>query len=149
MATGVKDYGEEWIQRAACQDITVSSIDVGLFNDSTDSLTDSSDVGGITTEPAGSAYSRQSASMPSDISFVNNASTNVEVDVADQVFDISDSSQTVDSWFVVVTFTSNVIGSDGGDTAHLAATGSLSQSYDLSSVSFTDLKVSDIGWEAD
>jgi len=58
-------------------------------------------------------------------------SGNWETQVADQVYDTSDSNQSVDSYFVVVNFASD----DAGTTAdQLFFTGSLDQTYDLSSV---------------
>jgi len=134
MASVFTDYGEEWVQRAATQDISVATVSVGLYNDSTDGLGDSNDIGDISTEPTGSAYSRQDATMPDDITYNQDGSTNLNIDVADQTFDISDSTATVDYWFVVVSFQASVVSSDGGATTHLIAAGPLSQSYDLSAV---------------
>lgn len=149
MATGVVNTGEELLQKLAAQKVSISSMSVGLFNDSTDSISDANDIGDITTEPSGGSYAQQSFSLPGDVTLIENASTNVQWDVADQTFDISDSTQTVDSWFVVASFTSDVINSESGDNTHLIAVGGLSQSYDLSSVAFSELKVQDVGWDAD
>lgn len=59
---------------------------------------------------------------------------NWETQVADQAYDTTDSNQSVDSYFVVANFDSQDA-ADGGTAAdHLFFTGSLDQTYDLSSV---------------
>lgn len=121
------------------QDLVVDSgktFDIGLYNDSSDSLGDTSDIGDINTEPTGSAYSRQSDAA-SGFS-VSLSGGDVQISGKTQTFDVSDSSQTVDSVFVVVNFSSDVVSSDGGTgTDHLFYTNALDQSYDLSSFSST------------
>jgi hypothetical protein len=111
-----------------------TSVDVGLYNDATDGLSDGSNVGAISTEPSGGSYGRQTASIGTDFTNQDNGG-NWESIIADQTYDTSDSSQSVDSYFVVVNFASD----DAGSTSdHLLFTGSLDQTYDLGSVdSFT------------
>jgi len=127
--TLLHDHGEEFMQ-----DLVISSgktFDIGLYNDSTDTLTDASDVGDITTEPAGSSYSRQSDAATDFTATLS--SGDVQIAGTTQTFDVSDSSQTVDSVFVVVNFASDLVSSDGGTaTDHLFYTNALDQSYDLS-----------------
>ncbi len=114
-----------------------ASVDVGLYNDATDGLSDSSDVSAISTEPSGGAYARQSASIGTDFTNQDNGG-NWESIVADQTYDTSNSSQSVDSYFVVVNFDSQDAGDGGTASDHLLFTGSLDQTYDLGSVdSFT------------
>ena len=126
--TELHQHGEEFMQ-----DLVVSSgktFSIGLYNDSTDSLTDTSDVEDITTEPAGAAYSRQSdAASGYSVSL---SSGDVQIAGTTQTFDVSDSTQNVDSVFVVVPYTSDVIECDGAETDHLYYTNALDQSYDLS-----------------
>jgi len=134
MATQLHDTGEEAIMDSFF-DESVSkptSVSVSLYNDATDTLTDSSDVSDITTEPAGTSFARQTASFGADFtnSTVNGDRQSV---IADQTFDTSDSSQSVDAYFVVITFTSDVAG-DSGDKDHLLFTGSLDQTYDLNDI---------------
>lgn len=115
----------------------VSSVSVGLFNDATDSLGDASDIGSITTEPTGSAYGRQNVTLGSDFTTQDN-SGNWEALMDDTTFDTSDSGQSVDAYFVIVNFDSDDAGDGGTASDHLLFTGSLDQTYDLSSVdSFT------------
>lgn len=114
-----------------------TSVTVGLYNDATDGLADSDDVGVITTEPSGAAYAKQTAALGTD--FTNqNSGGNWESILADQSYDTSDSVQSVDSYFVVVNFDSDDAGDAGVAADHLLFTGSLDQTYDLGSVdSFT------------
>lgn len=138
MTTQLHDTGEEWIMDTAFgSDPGTTSVTLGLYNDSTDALSDGSDEPDITTEPAGAAYARQSASIGTDFTNQDNGG-NWESIVADQTYDTSDSSQSVDSYFVVVNFDSQDTSDGGTATDHLLFTGSLDQTYDLGSVdSFT------------
>lgn len=132
MSFQLHDTGEQYLIRTAGNDITpVSSVDASLYNDSTDALSESNDVADITTEPAGGSFSRQSVSCPGDLTLQYDGSTDYQKVLADQTFDTSDSSQTVDGYFIVVNYQADA---DGSSTDHLYFTGGLDQSYDLSSV---------------
>lgn len=137
MTTQLHDTGEEFAIKDLFRSDQLSkpaSVSIGLFNDSTDALSDNSDTGDITTEPTGSAYAAQSASFGgSDFSPADNASGNWEVTIADQVFDTSDSSQDVDAYYIEVSFQSDDTG-DSSANPHLFWTGDLDQTYDLNSV---------------
>lgn len=66
MTTQLHDTGEELIMDIVFRADTITkptSVNIGLFNDSTDSLSDGSDIGDITTEPSGGAYAAQSATF--------------------------------------------------------------------------------------
>lgn len=134
MSTGIMtDYGEEYVQKLVSNNLGAKTTwTVGLYNDSTDGLSDSSDVGAITTEPTGASYAKQSVSLPGDATLGTNASTNVYIELADQTFDVSDSSQSVDAYFIVVSFTSDVINSESSDNDHLLFNGSLNNTLNLS-----------------
>lgn len=139
MADILMDTGEEFILDFVFTDGAdrPSNIDIGLYDDSTDELEESSDVVDITTEPSGSAYERQSADFPDDFTNSNDEGDWQSV-IADQTFDTSDSDQEVDSYFVVIEFDSDEAEDDGTATDHLFFAGSLDQSYDLSQIdSFT------------
>jgi len=126
--TELHQHGEEFMQ-----DLVISSgktFDIGLYNDSTDSLSDTSDVADITTEPAGAAYARQSDAASGFTASLSGG--DIQIEGTSQTFDVSDSTQTVDSVFVVVNYQSDVVTSDGSATDHLYYTNSLDQSYDLS-----------------
>jgi hypothetical protein len=131
MTTGLHDSGEEYEQRVAGNDLSpVTSAELTLFNDSNDSLSDSSDVSAI-TEPSGGSFARQSAAFPGDLTLSFNGSNNFQNTLADQTFDTSDSSLTVDSYAVVINYQQTA---DGSAADHLYFTGGLNQSFDLSGI---------------
>lgn len=137
MTTQLHDTGEEFAIKDLFREDQITkptSVSIGLFNDATDGLSDTSDVGDISTEPTGSAYASQSADFGS-AAFTpgDNASGNWEIVIADQVFDTSDSAQDVDAYYVEVTFQAEDT-SDSSANAHLYWTGDLDQTYDLNSV---------------
>lgn len=139
LSVQLHDTGEEFILDYVFTDGATrpASVSIGLYNDSTDALTDANDVVDITTEPTGTAYARQTASFPGD--FTNSDNTgDWETVVANQTFDTSDSTQSIDSWFVVINFDSDDAGDAGTASDHLLVTGSFDQTYDLSQIdSFT------------
>ena len=147
MASVLTNYCEEWIQRAAMQDLEPTSIECALYNDGTDALGEGSDVEDITTEPSGDAYVGQSITVPDNVTFSLDGSNNLQVDIDDQTYDTSDSSQTVDSYFLVVNFQATVVTADNDTTNHLVLTGALSQSRDLSQID--NLQVNNMGGTLD
>lgn len=127
--TELHQHGEEFMQ-----DLFIDSgvtVSIGLYNDTTDALTDTSDVADITTEPAGAGYSRQT-----DLASAFTASLvsgDVQIAGETNTFDVSDSTQDVDSVFIVVPYASDLVSSDSGTaTDHLIFTNALDQTYDLS-----------------
>ena len=143
MADLLTDFGEEYWQRTATGDLTEATTwTIGIYNDTTDTIADSDDIAAITSEPGNTNYSRQSVTA-SNITFTQSGG-DVEFDVPNVTFDLTDnaSANEFDSWFIVISFTSNVVGSDGGDTDHLVMTGSLSTTYTGSSTG--NLQVNDI-----
>lgn len=143
MTTQLHDTGEEFVVDYIFTDGATrpANVSIGLFNDSTDTLSDSSDYDGssgdITTEPTGGAYAEQTASFgTSDFTNSDNGG-DWETVIADQTFDTSNSSQSVDSYFVTIHFQADDT-SDTGTVTHLFWTGDLDQTYDLSGIdSFT------------
>jgi len=138
MTTQLHDTGEEFAIKDLFREDLITkpaSVEISLFNDTTDALSDSSDVGGITTEPVGASFARQTASFSAaDFTPQDNASQNWEIVIADQTFDTTDSSQSVDAYFIVINFDSDDAGDAGTPTDHLYFTGDLDQTYDLNSV---------------
>jgi len=134
------DLGEEQLAKRGIE-ITVS---VGLYDDSTDGLGDTSDVGDITTEPGNSNYSRQSVTLSAaDLS----GNWGVDND-ASFSFDFSDvvqgdaAAQDVDAAFVVHNFQA----ADTGDSAandHLIATAGI-QTRGTGSVDTIDFAAGDL-----
>ncbi len=140
MATLLTDLGEEYVLETALEGVT---LEVGVYNDGTDAITDTNDLADITTEPTGSAYARQADTY----SLVDNANGNWQLDNNNQLtFDVSDSSQTVDSYFIVASFQADDTG-DGSVTDHLIATGALSQSRDLSQIDTLNISAGSAGFE--
>lgn len=137
MAAGLHIIGEEFMTKLFSGNVSqATSVDVGLYNQTTDSLTESDDLAALTTEPVGSAYARQTVSLPAGTS--DSATTsNWKSVFATQTFDVSDSSQDVDAYFVVVNFDSAEAGDAGTATDHIMFSGDLSQTYDLNSITTT------------
>jgi len=118
MTNALYDNGELRVLSAG---IETRSVDIGLYNDSTDALTESAVYADITTEPAGSAYSVQTASGTDTLSL--NDSNNAEAVYGDQTFDTSDSTQSVDSCYI-----------RDSSSGELLFTCALDQTYDLSNI---------------
>lgn len=139
MTTQLHDTGEEAILDDFFEESLgkPASVDVSLFNDSTDSLSDSSDVGDISTEPNGASFSRQTVNFGTADFTNSDVSGDWQTVMNDQTFDTSDSTQSVNAYFVVITFQADDTG-DSSSNEHLLFTGSLDQTYDLSDIdSFT------------
>lgn len=145
MASIMTDFGEEYYHRTGTGDLSeISTWEVGIYDDSTDNIAEGDDVGAIDTEPGNTNYSRQSITA-SNVTFAQSGG-DIENDVPDVTFDLSDnsSSNTVDSWFVVIEYQATTVSSDGSATAHLVLTGDLSQEYTLSNVD--NLQVQNVGF---
>lgn len=113
---------------------------VGLYNDTTDALGEGDNLAAITTEPSGSAYSRQT-----DTVTTRNSSGSFGIDNDSQIsFDTSDSSQTVDAAFIAINFQSDTVAGDGAASDNLVAAGDLSQSRDLSSIDTLNISAGDL-----
>jgi hypothetical protein len=143
---GTHDTGEEWKQKVLYRQDQIASRDttltVGLYNDSTDNLSDSDDIGAISSEPATGNYTRQSLSLDSgDLSLSTNGSGNVQVD-GTVTFDVTDTGETIDGFFVLVTYQSDVINSEGSENDHILISGTLGTD-DLSQYSSFDVTVQD------
>lgn len=147
VSTGYHDTGEEWAQKHAYrQDLITRSagIDVVLFNDSTDALTDSSDVGDITTEPASGNYARQTLTLDgSDLSLdVSNSDVRVQGGAS---FDVTNTTESVDAYALVVTFTSDVINAETGANDHLLFSAAFDDgAVDLSQLTTLDIQINGV-----
>jgi hypothetical protein len=137
MATGLSDIGEEFLIKSAFRDDIITegaNLQVTLYNESTDLLADGDDLGAVTTEPAGSAYARQSVALDTaEITTQLNPNNNFEAVLNQVSYDTSDSSQTVDGYLVTANFTSDVAG-DSSATEHIILRGTLGTSSDLSQI---------------
>lgn len=132
------DLGEEYVIKNGLDAITVT---VGVYDDSTDALSDTSDEGDITTEPTNTNYARQSVTLSAD-----DISGNWGVD-NDSLFsfDFSDqtTSQNVDTAFVLYSFTASDT-SDTTSTTHLLANPALSQTRDIGSIDTLEIAAGDL-----
>jgi len=133
----VTNVGEEWIAENNINGVTVT---LTVYNDSTDSLSESDNLAAISTEPSGASFARQSDSVTtlqigSDFGFDNDSQI---------TFDTSDSSQTVDTRAYIVNFQSDTVAGDGGASDNLVAVASLPQSYDLSSLDELQMAAGDL-----
>lgn len=140
MGTQLHDTGEEVIIRDFFEESVSkpASVSVGLFSDGASTLSDNDDLAALANEPTGSAYNPQTLSFgQTDFTAEDNTSGNWQVVFSDLTYDVSDSSESVDAYYVSINFQSN----DTGDTSaqdHLLFTGDLDQTYDLTSIdSFT------------
>jgi len=135
MTTGLLTTGELFVQRSSfkANDITrPPSVDILLYNDSTDSIADGDNLTDVTTEPGGSAYSRQSINLDgSAVTIQENVNGNVEFVLGNATFDVSDSSNTVNAYGIVANFDATLL-SEGVNGDNLIATGNLDTSQDLS-----------------
>jgi hypothetical protein len=145
------NYGEEWVQ-----DLVINSgktLEVGLYADAdgpgtpstTDTVFEGTDVSDLGTEPTGSNYVN-ATDAASNFTASLDASDNIVITGSQLEFDVSDSSQDVNAYYVAVPFASDVVGSDGGtETLHLIGTAYLDQLYDLNqfdtSVNFDPVKL--------
>jgi len=121
------DDGELIVLQSAFDGRTVQ---VGLFDDSTDQLAESDGFSAITTEPSGSDYSAQSVSSPS----VSQDAGTTTVEMGSLSFTVSNASASVDKVYV------------RDDTSgDLLFTNNLDQTYDLGSIDTLDL--SNVGLE--
>lgn len=131
------NFGEEYIVENNADGATII---VGLYNDTTDTLDETDNLAAITTEPSGSAYARQTdtvttAQISGDFGFDNDAQL---------TFDTSDSTQSVDAYFVAINFQSDTVAGDGSAVDNLIGAGDLSQTRDLSDIDTFNVPAGDV-----
>lgn len=122
------NLGEEYIVDNAPNG---SSHDYGLYLDSTDGLTETMRLSGITTEPTNTNYARQTSTVTTA-----QLSGNYGYDNDSKLtFDFSDqtASQNVDTAFDVTSFQSSING-DGSATNHILGNPALSQTRDIGAI---------------
>lgn len=133
----LNDLGEEYLVKNS----VATSFDVGVYNDGTDAIGDAEDLADITTEPSDGNYVRQTQTFSAaDLSGDWGTDTD-----NDAVFDMTNTTGTVDSWFMEINFTAVDTG-DGSGTDHLVCTGALSQSYDLSNLTQLTISAGGVGF---
>lgn len=140
MAPLTTDIGEEWLMEVAQDGASVTFL---LYNDSTDTITETDDVGAITTEPTSGNYARQTDTVTTEqLTGTGGGDWGYDND-ADVVFDVTNTTETVDAVGYLATFTSTVAG-DSGDTEHLIAVDTLSETRDLSNYDEIEFPAGDL-----
>jgi len=119
-STGYSDFGEEWSHKSSFrQDLITrgTTVEVLLYDDATDSITDSDDVGAVTTEPTDGNYTRQTFTLDStDVTLTQEAGDlRAEAVVT---FDVDGTTGTVDATMTVVDFQSDVVNAEGAQNPH-------------------------------
>lgn len=142
MAAILTDLGEEWMIK---NNLDTVSVDVGLYNDSTDSIADGDDLAAISSEPSDGNYVRQTGEALSASDISGDWGTDNDSVIT---FDVTNTTGTVDSYFFVYNFQASDTG-DGAANDHLVLTGSLSQSYDLSNVDTLEISAGTAGVTVD
>jgi hypothetical protein len=127
VSTGYTDLGEEWSQKLTWRSDLISrdtSIEMLLYEDSTDQLDDTSDVGDITTELSGGGYSRQALQLDSQDITLNQTFGNMRVR-GTATFDLEATVGSFDAYGLVVEFASDIVLSESQPSEHLIATATL------------------------
>lgn len=143
-STGLTDLGEEWFQKYAFRQDLINARDTTitflLYLDSTDTdddgsvegdqLTDASDIGAITSEPADGNYARvdmtldQDPAANSDDGFYLTVNSNGNIRAqARPSFDVTGTTGFADAWAAIVDFQSTIVNSEAGENTHLIGTG--------------------------
>jgi len=121
---GTHDVGEEFKQKSIYRTDLITrpgTLEVLLYNDSTDNLSEASDVGDITTEPTAGNYTRQTVSFDTgDLTLSVDGSGDLQVD-GSVTFDTLDTGDTVDGYALVASFQSDVVNSEAGANDHIIA----------------------------
>lgn len=143
---GTHDVGEEWKQKNNYRQDTIGtrdgSLDVGLYNDNTDSLSESDDISAVSSEPSTGNYGRQPLSLDgSDLSMSVDGSGDLQVS-GTVTFDVLDTGEDVDGYFVVANFTSDVVNDESSANDHVVISATFGDE-DLSQYSSIDVTVQD------
>jgi len=112
MADQLFNLGEEFTTK---HDWRNTDIELGLYNDSADSLADSADVGDISTEPTDGNYTRQTVTITDAEVQKINGNWGWQVTVT---FDVTDTTGDIDAGFCVTPFETEETG-DTSATDHL------------------------------
>lgn len=138
MSFGLTDAGEELIiKRVWTLDVSLPlAVTIRLYHDATDNIQDSEDIADITTEPTGAAYGPIGRGFGTSEFTASKVNGDWRAEADDCSYDASDSSQTIDAFFIVAEFQSEDK-SDGSETDHIIARGGIGDEVDLSNESGT------------
>jgi len=132
------DIGEEYF---VTKNVDGATLTVGLYNDSSDNLDESSNLGNVTTEPeAGDAYETVSVTFTASNIGGNWGVENDSV-ISYDFSDTTDDTVEVDTAFVTANFDSVEAGSTGD---HLIANPALSQSRKVGSIDTLEIGAGDL-----
>lgn len=98
-------------------DLSGVTFEVGLYDDSTDNLSDSASYSNISTEPGGSNYAAQTQST---VTIQLDGSNNGQITLDPVTFDVSDSSASVDSVYIRDSNTGDLIAANDIGTQDLS-----------------------------
>ena len=130
--------GEEYFIKNNADGATFT---VGLYNDASDDLNESSNVGDITTEPEdGAAYETVQVTFSAD-EIDGNWGVQNDAEIAYDFSDTQNDDTSVDTAFVTVNFDSEKAGSQGD---HLIANPALSQNRKVGSIDTLNIGVNDL-----
>lgn len=135
------DQYDEYVAKVITGDLArVDSWNLGLYNDATDTITSTDDIGAITTEPSGGNYSTKTIALSTDSTVV--VGLDSTIDIADQTWSSLTFSSTtnVDAFYLSC---SVQLEGEGSATEHLMAVGLLDTTYDLSG--YTQFTAADTG----
>lgn len=144
MTQQLQVYGAEFMQKSAYRQDLITrdspeEIMVGLYDESTDDIGadktkdyDGTD-GDINTEPSDGNYTKETLALDSaDVDVVNKGGDMV-FDISEHIFDVINTTGTVNHYFVLGRFQSDEAG-DTEETWHLLAVGPLEKEYQLSNL---------------
>lgn len=120
VSTGYHETGAEWAHKFAFRQDTITrddTIEVLLYDDSTDDLDDSSDVGDITTEPDDGNYARQTFTLDDPDVTLSQEGGQLRAE-ATVTFDVDGTTGTVDATQTVVDFQSDVVNDETSANPH-------------------------------
>lgn len=143
-STGYTDYGEELAQKNQWRQDTLGTRDTTaealLYDDSTDSLSDSSDIGDVTTEPSDGNYTRQTLNLDGSDLSLSQSGGDLRV-TGTVTFDVTNTTGSIDAWGIVLSFQSDIVNSEGSQNPHLISTATLGSTRDLTNYSSLDIEV--------
>lgn len=113
MSFGLSNDGELRLLR---EYFNTYDVNIGLYLDATDTLTDSDGTGAITTEPSGSNYSPQNITT-AETTVTLNANNDALLKIDQQTFSVGNSSQNIDAIYIVDPTSGSFLGRGEIDTS--------------------------------
>lgn len=127
VSTGYHDVGEEWSQKLTYRTDLITrdtTVEVLLYDDDTDSLADSADIGDITTELSGGNYTRQTFDLDSSDASLSVVNGDVRVETTVD-FDLDSTTGQFTAYGLVVDLQSDVVNTESSQNSHLITTADL------------------------